>query len=135
MNQSCYYRLSVKALVTDANKNFLLARESNGTWDMLGGGLDHDEDPIVALRREIQEEAGLEVASINPLPKYFVTAHKTEKDIYIANVIYEVKIKNLQFTPSEECEELRYFTAEEAKKVALLPNVEKLLDALDIVGL
>lgn len=94
---------------------------------MLGGGLDHNEDPIAALRREIQEETGLAVTDINPSPTYFFTAHKPEKNVYIANVVYEVKIKDLQFTPSDECEELRYFTVKEAKNVTLLPNIEKLL--------
>lgn len=130
MNEPCYYRVSVKALITDDGGKFLLARESDGTWDMLGGGLDHNEDPIAAVRREIQEETGLEVTDVNSSPKYFVTAHKPEKDVYIANVVYEVKIKDLQFTPSDECEELRYFTADEAKQVKLLPNIEKLIELL-----
>jgi len=55
MNEPCYYRVSVKALITDELGRFLLAKESDNTWDLLGGGLDHHEDPVAALRREIQE--------------------------------------------------------------------------------
>ena len=131
MNEPCYYRVSVKALVIGENGKFLLARESDGTWDMLGGGLEHGEDPVVALRREIQEETGLQVTNIKPSPKYFVTAYKSERDVYIANVVYEVEVRDLQFTPSEECEELRFFSIKEAKEVALMPNIERFLEILN----
>lgn len=56
MNEPCFYRVSVKGIVIDSQNRILLARESDGTWDMLGGGLDHGEDPITCLKREIQEE-------------------------------------------------------------------------------
>ena len=51
MNEPCYYRISVKGIVIDDQGRILLSREDNGMWEMLGGGLDHDEDPIVGLKR------------------------------------------------------------------------------------
>lgn len=53
MNEQCYYRVSVKGIVINEDGKILLSREDNGKWEMLGGGLDHDEDPIDGLRREI----------------------------------------------------------------------------------
>lgn len=131
MNEQCYYRISIKGLAIDETGRFLLAREDNGKWEMMGGGLDHGEDPITGLRREIQEETGLTVTFISPFPKYFITAPRLGHDTYIANVIYEIKLKDLNFTPSEECQELRYFSVEEARKEDLLPNVSRLLDVFD----
>ncbi len=41
----------------------LLARfVGNGRWTLPGGGIDHGEDPEVAVRREVHEEAGLPLA-------------------------------------------------------------------------
>src|SRR5581483_8166347 len=131
MNEPCYYRVSVKALIIDDTGKFLLAREHDGTWDMLGGGLDHHEDPVTALKREITEETGLVIASISPSPRYFVTAERPDKGVFIANVFYEATVQNLDFTPSEECEELRYFSVQEAQAVKTLPNVIKFLDIYD----
>jgi len=131
MDDPCHYRVSVKGLVTDDTGRFLLARESSGKWELLGGGLDHNEDPIDSLKREIHEEAGLVVTAVSPSPKYFVTTRRHNRDAYVANVIYEVKLASLDFSPSDECQELRYFTVEEAKQVDILPNVAKFLEVFD----
>lgn len=131
MNEPCYYRVSVKGIVIDETGRFLLAREDNGKWEMLGGGLDHDEDPKKCLKREIREETGLQLTYISPCPIYFVTCKKYGGDNYIANIIYEIKLKNLDFIPSDECQELRFFSASEARNEALFSNVEALLDVYD----
>ncbi len=131
MNNPCFYRISVKGLVIDETGRFLLAKEDNGKWELLGGGLEHSEDPILGLKREIDEETGLEVTFVSQSPKYFVATQRLGQGAYIANVIYEIKLKNLHFTPSDECQELRFFTVEEAKKEDLFPNVTKFLEVFD----
>ncbi|HET7302519.1 MAG TPA: NUDIX hydrolase [Candidatus Saccharimonadales bacterium] len=132
MNEPCFYRVSVKGTVIDEQGYILLARESNGTWDMLGGGLDHNEDPIACLKREIQEETGLTVVKVWPEPKYFITAHKPANDIYIANVVYQIELENLDFTPSDECQELRFFSAQEMGELQLPPNVQALISRMEL---
>ncbi len=131
MNEPCFYRISVKALILNEQGRFLMAREPDGTWDLLGGGLDHQEDPIAALKREITEETGLVVTHVSSAPQYFVTAERAERGIFIANVFYEVRVQDLSFTPSDECEELRFFTAHEARGVKILPNVAKFLEVYE----
>jgi 8-oxo-dGTP diphosphatase len=131
MNEQGYYRVSVKGIVTQDDGRILLTREDNDMWEMLGGELDHDEDPIECLKREIHEETGLEVTYVSPQPKYFLTAHRLDGVTYTANIIYEIKLKNLEFTPSDECQELRFFNVDEMKAVKLFPNVKKLLELLD----
>lgn len=130
MNEPCFYRVSVKGIVIDDQNRILLARESDGTWDMLGGGLDHDENPITCLKREIQEETGLTVTKVWAEPKYFVTAYKEVNDVYIANVVYQIELADLDFTPSDECEEIRFFSVQELSGLQLLPNMQKLAQKL-----
>jgi len=131
MNDECYYRVSVKGIVIDATGRFLLSKEANGKWEILGGGLDHNEDPIVCLKREIHEETGLEVTEISASPKYFVTTQRHGHSTFIANVIYEIKLKDLNFTASDECQELKFFNVDEARRLDLFPNVDKFLDVYD----
>ena len=71
------------------------------------------------LAREIKEEMGLEVVSINKQPSYFLTSLHINNQKWICNVLYETKVKNLEFKPSNECVELRFFTKEEALKEKL----------------
>lgn len=131
MNSPCFYRISVKGLAIDETGRFLLSKEDNGRWEFLGGGLDHGEDPLACLMREIKEETELEVIHVSPSPKYFVTVQRLGHDTFVANVIYEIKLKDLNFIPSDECQELRYFSVKEARDEELFPNVEKFLELYD----
>lgn len=129
MNEPCFYRVSVKGVVIDKDGRLLLAREGDA-WEMLGGGLDHGEDPAVCLAREIREETGLVVTSVSDAPRYFITSQHPEKHVYVANVIYQIELADLNFTPSEECQELRFFSVEEMARVTLFHNVQKLYEIL-----
>lgn len=131
MTDECYYRVSIKGVVIDETGRFLLARKENGVWELLGGGLDHGEDPLAGLRREIREETGLEITYISDSPKYFVAAKRLGHDTFIANVIYEIKLDNLNFIPSDECQELRFFNTEEAQKINVYPSVKQFIDHYD----
>jgi 8-oxo-dGTP diphosphatase len=134
--EPCTYRVSVKGIAIDESGRFLLTKEDIGRWEMLGGGLEHDEDPIDSLKREVQEETGLVVTYVSPAPKYLLTCRKVgyrgrKYKGYVANIIYEIKLKDLNFVPSEECTELRFFDVNEARKVDLFPNVEKFLEVFN----
>jgi len=118
-----FYRISIKALILDNEKRFLLTFENKGLWELPGGGLDFGEKPHECLAREIKEEMGLEVISINEQPAYFLTAPHRSGRWWICNILYEVKVKDLNFVPSDECVELRFFTKEEALKENLFSNV------------
>jgi 8-oxo-dGTP diphosphatase len=131
MNEPHYFRISVKGIAIDENGRFLLSREDNGMWDMLGGGLDHEEDPIEGLRREVLEETGLTITWVSSMPKYFVTSRRFGHNSYIANIVYEIKLESFDFKASKECEELRFFTIDEARREKLFPTVEKLLTLYD----
>ena len=125
-----FYRISAKALILDDQKRFLLVREENGLWEIPGGGIDHGEHPIETIKREIMEEMGLEVLDVNPTIQYFVIA-KALDNVWKSSVFYLTKLKNLEFTPTEECKEIRFFTKEEAERVDTYPVVKAFLKEFD----
>lgn len=122
----CYYRISVKSLILDAEKRFLLCQENDGIWELPGGGLDFGESPRECMVRELKEETGFEITSMKDHPSYFVTGQDNNGK-WKALAIYEVKVKDLNFTPSDECIAVKFYTAEEALKLneALYPLVKE----------
>lgn len=112
---SPFYRVAVKAFITDEQGRFLLQKETRGVWDLPGGGLEFGEKPLTALKRELQEETGLTALEIDSTPSHFITVHLTRIDAWGANVLYPTKLRDItRFTPSNECVELRYFSKEKA---------------------
>jgi len=124
----CTDRISVKAVIKDSNGKVLLGRESDGTWELPGGGLEHGEAPREALGREITEETGYTVESVGERPVAFWTINKevgspTLK--WFSFVAYEAKVSG-DFKPSfginDEVEEIRYVSREEALTLRLHDN-------------
>ena len=112
---NCFYRTSIKALVVDKEGSVLLAKNVKGQWEIPGGGLDFGEDALDCLKRELKEELGLSVSSVDNRPNYFVTVQDSN-GIWKAMVVYKVILENLDFTKSDECQELKFFAKDEALK-------------------
>ncbi|MCP4523550.1 MAG: NUDIX hydrolase [Candidatus Gracilibacteria bacterium] len=134
--ENCWYRISVKALIYNKKGDFLLCKEKNGTWDLPGGGLDHNENPANCLKRELYEEMGLKIKSINNVPLYFITAHKPKSKTrpWISNICYKTELESLDFIASDECTEIGFFNIETAKRINSLVNVKELIKAMEKNG-
>jgi len=122
---NCFYRISIKALILDENREkFLVVQEDNGKWEFPGGGLDFKESYVEGLKREIKEEMGLEVTHISLNPVYFLTDQMLN-GVWYANVFYEVQLKDFNFIPSDECVALKFVKVEDLKNMEVFPNVTK----------
>jgi 8-oxo-dGTP diphosphatase len=121
-----FYRLSIKGLILDeTGKKFAIVLEDNGWWELPGGGLDWGESPEDCLKREIKEEMGLTVTHVAKFPSYLLTG-KNMKGNWTANVVYEIKVQNLNFTLSDECQELKFVSPEEVESLNAFRTVKEL---------
>ena len=126
---NCFYRISIKALILNEERNkFLITKEDNGEWELPGGGLDWGISPQEDLPREIMEEMGLKVVCVAKNPSYFLTDLTRTKKIWIANVLFETEVENLNFTPSDECIDIKFVNLADVKELPIFPNVLKLAE-------
>ncbi len=126
--RSKYYRLSVKALILNEERNkFLLTKKENGVWDLPGGGLDWGETPGKGLAREINEEMQLTARYIAERPSYFFGGYimSAEPETWFAIVVYETELESLNFTTSDECTEITFVSKNDLKDLERVPPTVK----------
>lgn len=125
----CFYRVSVKALVLNESRDkFLICEEESGMWELPGGGLDWGMTPQEDLPREISEEMGLTTTKVADNPSYFITDQTLNKKLWIVNVVYETELEHLNFTPSDECINIKFVDKDDIKDMKVFPTIQKLAD-------
>jgi len=125
-----FYRVSVKALILNEEKNLLMWLDDSWLRWFPWWWIDYWEDHATCLRREIQEEMWLEVTSINNNPLYAIYDRMNNWYPYI-QIFYEVKVKNYDFTPSNECGKIDFYNKESIKTVAPFSTDVKLFQQFD----
>jgi 8-oxo-dGTP diphosphatase len=124
-----FYCTSMKALILNESKDkFLVCKKETGVWTLPGGKLDYGESPQEGLRREIMEEMNIETVHIADNPSYFITGQTLRTKTWVTNVIYETTIEHLDFTPSDECTEIRFINKDSATDLFLFSIVATLLE-------
>ena len=129
----CFYRISVKALILNkARDKFLITKEASGKWEIPGGGLDWQANVKEELNRELMEEMGLHAIWIANQPAYFTVSPMLRlPGAYAANIIFEAKLHNLDFTTSDECVAIDWINQDNADQFDLFPNIPPLLKQFD----
>lgn len=132
MAEAPLHIVAASGLVRHANGSVLLVRTPRRGWELPGGQVEHGEDPVVALEREIGEESGC-AARVGRLVGVYT------------NLIAPRSIVILAFlcahgggdpAAGHECLDAGWFSVEEARRSVTHPAVAaRLSDALaDLPG-
>lgn len=123
-------RITQKALVWNKGKFLILKTPNKGSdldypdhWDLPGGGLEM-EHPIEGIRREIKEEAGLEVKNLVP---FHVSDNKI-KNKYKVYIIWNCDLKSGKIKLSDEHIGFRWVTKKDLSGLKLYPFIKDLLE-------
>jgi ADP-ribose pyrophosphatase YjhB (NUDIX family) len=120
-----HFRIGVVGVVQNDQHQVLLFRHTyrpRYPWGLPTGFLEHREQPVEAIAREIREEAGFEV-EVAPLCLAVVEPKRSH-----ANLIYRGRFLGGSFVPSPEVSEARFFDLDDLP--ALLPDQRGLLETL-----
>ena len=115
------HKVSVAALVTNEKNEILLVNSPWRGWEYPGGLIEPGETFAEALRREIREEAGVEVEITG-----FVGICKNV-GMDIVNIDFKCRYTGGELTTSEESTEVGWFTPEEAFRIITFPLTKKRL--------
>jgi 8-oxo-dGTP pyrophosphatase MutT (NUDIX family) len=120
----CTYRVSAKAVI-QSPKGLLLVKEDSDHWDLPGGGVEHFEEPEQAVHREIQEEVGVSIASIDKkqLQAWATYDHAAERPLLF--LVFPVRIKTDAVKSPDPDITIGYFTKQDLKTLPIEPHIEK----------
>jgi 8-oxo-dGTP diphosphatase len=106
---------TASALIVDDEGRVLLARRAGdpgaGLWDLLGGFIDEGEEPLAALRREIEEETALQIEAGEFLGGY--PDRYGDEGIYTLNLYWTAQISGGSLELDDELAEVGWFGPEE----------------------
>ena len=122
---------TASALILDDAGRILLSRRAGdpgkGMWDIPGGFIEEGEAPQETLRREMEEETGLEIEPTEFLGGF--ADRYGEGGVYTLNLYWTARIVSGEPSPADDVVDLRWFSPDELpprKEFAFSNSVEVL---------
>ena len=112
MYPNTFYRVTVKAFITNEIGQVLVVREGNDFWSLPGGGLDHGESQTDCLRREIMEELGVDGVVVEGLV-HSKSFYLDRKDAWLLWNVYKARIDTADFKPNDGITDAKYVDPQE----------------------
>ncbi|MFO1036133.1 MAG: NUDIX domain-containing protein [Geminicoccaceae bacterium] len=125
---------SVAVFPRDEQGRILLVRNlETGEWQTVGGGIDPDESPAEAARRECREETGLDVeltgiVGVYGGPDFRLLYPNGDLCGYVAIVFNARVTGGIAAGDGEETSEVRWFAKEDTADLVMLPHTRFLIE-------
>ena len=120
------YCIAVKGIIRREDGKVLVLKRSDkddhkpGVWETVGGGMDMEESPQEALRREIIEETGLMVTVGQP---FNVFTFKKDTGEFKIGVTFLCEYLSGEVVLSDEHSEYRWIEPKEFSEMESVPSL------------
>jgi 8-oxo-dGTP diphosphatase len=106
------HRVAVGAFIFQGGQMLLLKRANSPfTFAPAGGKLEIDEDPVDGLRREVREEAGIEIRILGPAKHWYGSMDGIKPALLCLNFIAETDEAEVRI--SEEHSDYRWISRDD----------------------
>lgn len=102
-----FYRVSLKALIRNADGKVLVVKENGSAWSLPGGGIDHEETIHEALKRELYEEALIEHDFTESIADTAILYVKS-KEAWLLWLVYKINIDEFTYGVGEDADEVAF---------------------------
>ncbi|WP_026452811.1 NUDIX hydrolase [Saccharomonospora iraqiensis] len=124
MSGSPTHSVSVAGVVVDAHDRVLaIQRQDNGHWEAPGGILEPDEPFEHGVRREVEEETGLNV-EVGPLTGVYKNVSRG-----IVALVFRCTPTHGEPHPTAEAHDVRWLTQDEVRELMSPAFAVRVLDA------
>jgi 8-oxo-dGTP pyrophosphatase MutT (NUDIX family) len=130
---STFDRVSVKALVFDAQERLLVIQNRDNTWELPGGGWEHAETLEQCLRREVNEELGVDVSRIETETIHPCVGHAVGARYPWLKLAMRVELASEDFKLDQRMRASRYVTRAEFGALAMHRSDQCLQDSAELL--
>lgn len=112
------YRISLKGVILNNNREVLLVRESGRKWwDLPGGGMDHGEDIKTAIAREMKEEVNLTGDFTYQILRVDDPTLLEHSNILQVRLIFIVRPAVMKFSPGDDGDDVAFMSLERLRTI------------------
>lgn len=123
--------IALKAIALNSSNQVLLIQRSIDDhtrplgWDLPGGGIDENEQPVEGIKREIKEETGLDVSALEIIDAISIPNLDNTTAIMIA---FKTKTDSENVILSKEHDDYKWMSKEEVKNTELPETYKKFIE-------
>ena len=135
-------RIIVSAIIFSKDKKILMGMKNpakggvySDCWHIPGGGVDEGETFEQALKREVQEEVGIDISEYRIIPISITGSGVAEKTLKTGEIVlckmvfnyFEIHIddknaEEIKLHPTDDLEEIKWFSKDELLKIKQIPG-------------
>lgn len=127
---SPFYRVTVKALIFDAQRRLLILWTKNDKVELPGGGWEHGETLEECVKREVEEELHVGASHVGPI-QFTYNLHHTANNYMSLRLVVSASVDSHDFSPDDGLVRAEFVTKERFMELDMMAHEGNVKDYVD----